>query len=199
MEDLDAVVQERLDNDNEFQDSIKDLSDEEKETETEKKRKEVTKEIFAEVNEKAKKAEQVANDQRGRAEKAEAKVKELTPGQKKETETEAKEQGLSTTDVYALVKADVPQEDVETVKAYAEFKKISISEALKDQTLKAILTDDAEKRRSSAAAATGANRRGTARPTAEKVVADLKDGKIPEPGSPEAEELYWARRGGRRK
>lgn len=94
-------------------------------------------EDFKKKEEEYAKAKELAENYKIRAEKAEKAEK---------TKKEGKEE-MESKDIYALVKADVPEEDVDEVRAFATYKKMSVAEALKDKTLKSILSDRAEERR----------------------------------------------------
>ena len=98
---------------------------------------------------------------------------------KVETTTEKKE-GLSQSDLIALIKADVAEEDISEVTDYAKLKNISIAEALKNSTVKRILADKIEERKSAEASHTGNARRSTQIPTAEQVLTKARTGELPD-------------------
>ena len=75
-----------------------------------------------------------------RAEKAEKKLKEQKPIEKKEPT----EERLSDIDLLYLGKTDIHEDDISEVRDYAKFKKISISEAHK--ALRGVLEQRAEER-----------------------------------------------------
>lgn len=75
------------------------------------------------------------------------KYRELAKTKAPEKKEEVKD-SLSEIDVFALVKADVAEDDIAEVKSYAKYRGVSVSEALKDKTLKSILSEKAEERRS---------------------------------------------------
>ena len=104
---------------------------------------------------------------------------------------------LSSKDVLAIVKSEVHDDDVDEVIDFAKFKKITVAEALKSPTLQAILSDNTERRKTAEVANTKKSRRGARKTSATQLQKDLGEGKVPEPGSEEAEELFWARRGGK--
>lgn len=87
---------------------------------------------------------------------------------------------LSTKDLYAMMDAKVKNDDVEDVADYAKFKNISIPEALKSTTLKAILENKNEKRMSSDATNTKGGKRGTAKVSDETVLDNAAQGKLPD-------------------
>lgn len=192
MEEINKLVDERMSGDTEFQVSIKDLSDEEKNPLIESKRKELTDLELNGLREKALDAEKhkkAYEDQKIRNEKAEKALKE------KESE---KKEGFSTKDFFALTKANVPEEDIDDVADYAKFKGISVQEALKSSVVKATLAEKAETRRVANAAQTRSTRSQNTAPDGNSVIEDIKskgEDKVPESGSQEAEALFWARRG----
>lgn len=104
-------------------------------------------------------------------------VKPETP--KPEVKPEPKAEGLSEKDIFALVKADVSEDDIDEVKGYASYKKISVAEALKDKTLKGILSDRSEERRSAEVANTKSPR-GSSKPSSETLLSKSKEGILPD-------------------
>ena len=141
---------------------------------------------------KLKKAEELANNYKVRAEKAEALAKQL----KQEPEKETPKNDLSQKDIIYLAKSDIHEDDLEEVLEYAKFKKVGVAEAHK--MMIPILAVNAEQRKTAEASNTGGGRGVINKVSPEKLVADLSEGKVPEKGSKEAEELFWARRGGRK-
>ncbi len=130
------------------------------------------------------KAEEIAENQRIRAEKAERKAKEQ-PEAKPEAKPSREKDGLSSMDTIALIGAKVTEkEDIDEVLDYAKLKGLSISEALKAGVVKTILAEKAEQRQTAAATNTGAARRGTTKISDEQILANASQGKYPE--DPEA-------------
>lgn len=117
------------------------------------------------------KAEELANNYKARAEKAEKKAK--TP----KTESTG---SLSTPDILALTKANIDEEDIDEVLDYANYKKISIKEALNSNILKATLSEKKEQRNSAAVVNTGATRRGSSQISDDRLLADARKGIMPE-------------------
>lgn len=97
-------------------------------------------------------------------------------------------------DIIALTKADVHEDDMQEVIDYAKFKNISIADALKSDIVKTTLADAVEKRKSAEVATSRTTRQSTTKATDDDLVKDLSNGKIPEKGSDEASQLFWARR-----
>lgn len=89
--------------------------------------------------------EQIARDQKIRAEKAEKKAREL----ERSKTSEAPVSGYSLADLHALNK--VHTDDVSKVEKFAKSEGISIVDALKNEDLQAILDRRAEQRKSSEA------------------------------------------------
>lgn len=98
---------------NEFDDL--DISTQEEEVETE----EVDTETEEQIDWKAKalKAEEIAENQRIRAEKAERKAKDVQVAPKQSQSKVSQE--ISTKDLYALIEAKVPEADIDDVRDYA--------------------------------------------------------------------------------
>lgn len=187
--DIDAVINEKLDADTDFQASLADLSDEDKNTAIANKKSELTKAEFTALDKKARDNEQKFNDQKTRAEKAERDAKNAKPV----------EDGFSIKDTLALSKADVHEDDMDEVIDFAKFKKITVAEALKNEALKAILAQKVEVRKSAEVANAKPRVGGQQRPTDDAVLEKtFKKGEIPQKGSEEAEQLFWAKRGGKR-
>ena len=122
------------------------------------------------------KAMEIAENQRIRAEKAEKKLKGDAP----KATTAPKSDNLTTSDLYALINAKVPQEDISEVTDYAQMKKIPVSEALKSSVVKAILSDKQEIRTSASATNTGVTRRGNSGVSDETLLANVQNGVFPE-------------------
>lgn len=186
---LDASIQEKIDVDNDFQASIADLSNEEKETAVKAKKSELLDSEIKNLSEGKKKSDEVAENQKKRAEKAEKELKEKKP----ETPTSP---DLTFKDQLAITNAKIHEDDIDEVIDYAKFKKISVSDALKSPVIKASLDEKAEVRKSAQATSTTTARRSISTPSNSEVLEKtLKKGEIPEQGSPEAEQLFKARHG----
>lgn len=94
--------------------------------------------------------------------------------EKKETQTEQ----LSVKDSYALVKADVHEEDVEDVLEYAKFKKIPVAEALKSSVVKSMLAEKDEFRKSQEASTTANTRKAQPKVTPDVILENARKGKL---------------------
>jgi hypothetical protein len=118
------------------------------------------------------KAKEIAENYKVRAEKAEAKAREGKEEPPKTGELSAK-------DALILAKADVAEEDLDEVLNYAKFRNLPVSEVLKDKTLKTILSDRAEERRTAQATNTGGSRPST-KVTGEALIEKASKGDLPE-------------------
>lgn len=189
---LDTLVQETIEADTEFQDSLVDMSDEDKETAVTEKTVEVRELQFKTLGEESAKNKKDYEETKVRAEKAEnSNKKEKKPAEKDDQPVI----GTSLKDMRALNDAEVHEDDLEEVESYAKFKKISIAEALKDKTLKTILSEKTEERKTADATNTGKAKPGNKKVSGAELQKNLSEGKVPEKGSVEAETLYKARRG----
>lgn len=138
------------------------------------------------------KSEELANNYKIRAEKAEKLAKAIKPS---EVQSQSQTAGdISTTDLYALMEAKVPQEDINDVKEYATLKKISIAEALKSNVVKTILGDKAEQRTVASAANVGSSKRGSGKVPDDVLLDKASKGEIPD-NDADLERLIRARKG----
>lgn len=135
---------------------------------------ETTEESVEDVRVRLTKAEELANNYKVRAEKAEKKIKETV------TVTEPKKDDLSNADLYDLFDAKVKKEDVSDVVEFAKFRKISIAEALKSPVVKTLLKDKEESRRVADATNTGTSRRSNTQPTDDERIEKAVKGDLPE-------------------
>ena len=128
---------------------------------------------------KADKAEELANNYKIRAEKAEKLAKAVksseTPKQAPKTAGE-----ITTKDLYALMEAKVAEEDIDEVARYAKFQNISISEALKSNVVKTILSDKIEQRNTASAANVGSVKRGSNKTPDDVLLSKAAKGELPE-------------------
>lgn len=105
-----------------------------------------------------------------------------------------KKDDLTQMDLYALMQAQVPQEDVPEVVKAAKMLGVDVTAALKDSMVQTILARNAELRKSAAAGNRGPARPGSKKITDAEIIEKANKGEIPEPGTPEAEQLFHARR-----
>ncbi len=191
--DLETLVLGKIDGDSDFQTSIANLSDEEKTTAIQAKKSELIDGEIKSLNEKATeatKAKELADNYKKRAEKAETEFKKNNP--------QKEDKGLSQKDVLVLAKADIHEDDLDEVLDFAKYKNIPVAEALKNSTLKSILADKKEIRKSAEATNTRNARPGQQKVSDDALLGELSKGNVPEKGSSEAERIFWARRGGKR-
>ena len=122
------------------------------------------------------KLKELSENYKIRAEKAERKVK-VAP----ETKHEAQSVGVpSTKDLYALMEAKVPEEDISEVEDYAKYKGISIAEALKTQAVRSILNERSEMRNVASATNTGGSKRVGGRVSDETLLSNAQKGNFPD-------------------
>ncbi len=197
MNEFENEIQAKITADAEFQATLTG-TDEEKSVLIEAKLAELRDAGLKELRENAgklSKAEQIAEDQRKRAEKAEGEVKKYKPT---DTKPNGDDKQLSTKDFYALTNAKVPEDDVDEVVEVAKFKNITVAEALKLPMVKAILADKAEVRKTASATQTRQTRSQNTAPDGDSIIQDARskgESAIPEAGSKEADAMFWARRG----
>lgn len=87
---------------------------------------------------------------------------------------------ITKTELYSLVKANVPDEDVNEVILYARSHKITATEALKLPEVKAILRTKAEVRKTAEAANFSSTRRGAPKVKGEDLVRNAEKGEAPQ-------------------
>lgn len=141
----------------------------------------VTEEDTATDDEKAK-ALEIAENQKKRAEKAEREAKELKAKLKELEGTTAPSQTttLSEKDRLALYEAKVTTDDLDEVLEFAAFKKVSVTEALKNTTLRSLLSERAEERKTAAATQTR-SARGSKQTTGQDLLDKARStGQIPD-------------------
>ncbi len=109
-------------------------------------------------------------------------LKPPKPEVKPEIKPEVKrEENLATSDLYALMQAQVPQEDIQEVSDYAKLKGVSIAEALKSNVVRTILSDKAEERKAADAANVKPSGRQVSKPSSESLLDKVKTtGELPE-------------------
>lgn len=120
------------------------------------------------------KALELANNYKIRAEKAERRAKEI----KDAPATQPAE--LTQSDLIALIRADVPEEDIAEVVDFAKLKNIPVREALKSNVVKAILDDRKETRTTAEATSTQTARRAPSKATDDTLLANAAKGLLPD-------------------
>ena len=101
---------------------------------------------------------------------------------------------LSTKDIYALMEAKVPEQDIDKVQEIAKLKGISVSEAIKLPLTKQILSDEAEQRQTASASNVGSSRRSSTKISDEVLLEKAQKGEMPE-NETDFERLFNARKG----
>jgi len=86
---------------------------------------------------------------------------------------------ITRTELYSLVKANVPEEDTQEVITYAQSHGLDVTEALKRDEVKAILRVRKEFRTSADAANTAGTRRGPAKVSDETLLENARQGIYP--------------------
>lgn len=123
------------------------------------------------------KQKKIAENQRIRAEKAEKNAKNAKPAIKQTQ----KVSDISGKDVIALTSAGVTEsEDIDEVVEYANFRKISVSDALKHSVVKTLLAEKKEQRATAAATATGSQRRGSGKVSDQTLLEKASKGELPD-------------------
>jgi hypothetical protein len=129
------------------------------------------------------KAKELADNYKIRAEKAEAKLKEKGGEETPKNDPKAEAKGdLSQKDLIVLIKADVTEEeDIQEVVDFAKLKNISVAEALKSSVIRTVLSEKKEERQTAEVTATGNKRGGTAAPSDKELLRRAQSkGELPE-------------------
>lgn len=193
MNPLDQEVQKRIDEDSAFQESIASMNDAERDEALTAKRAEVANIVFTETQTRAAENETKFEDQRKRALKAEEDLKKFRPAGGEGAGGEGAPDAIDPKDLYAMMNAQVPEDDFDEVVKAAKLLGKPIKEALADEMVKGILQRKKEERTSAAAANGGGGRPGPKQISDSELLAASNRGEIPEPGSPEAERLFHLR------
>ena len=144
-------------------------------------------------NEELTKAQELARNQKIRAEKAEKELKRLKAqdAQKTDTPTDKVGSGYSLQDIRAL--SNVHDDDVERVEKFAKLEGVSVAEAVKNEDVQAILKHRADLRQTAEATNTGKTKRGGVELSAEQIVQAAQSGKEVDPVKFAEAELALAR------
>lgn len=107
-------------------------------------------------------------------------VPKTTQVQSKPNKSESSDQ-ISSQDLYVLIEAKVPKEDISEVIDYSKLKGISVEEALKSNVVKSILSERGEERTTANATSTGPTRRGSTKVSAGELLKKASEtGEVPE-------------------
>jgi hypothetical protein len=124
----------------------------------------------------------------------------VKPEQVKTVPKKQSDSSVTALDTLAFIDAGVTNsEDIAEVMRLAKGFSMGISDALKDDTVKHRLNVFKEQRKTAEATNTRTARSGVKQIDSKAILDNLSKGEVPNTGTNEAEELYWARRGGRRK
>lgn len=134
-----------------------------------------------EVNEELVKAQELANNYKIRAEKAEKALKQKSAVEKKEEKTEeVKEIGLSPKDYLALTEHRVSSEEFDKVMEISKLLNKPVAETLQDKTARLILQAYREERATAEATATSGGGRKSGTSVKGKILEDYQKGIKPD-------------------
>lgn len=136
---------------------------------------EILKEKNQKLYEQLKKAKGFVRDKEGKWVKKEKPVIQAPV-----VEEKSEMAGITTAELYSLVKANVPDDDTESVKRYARSNGMTITEALKEDECKAILKVRGEHRKTQEAANTGAAKAGKLKVSDDVLEANASKGILPQ-------------------
>ena len=176
MVDINTLVEEKLEADTTFQETLASLPEEEREQALSTRKQEVLEEEFNALATKAQEAEEakeLANNYKIRAEKAEKEKGKPTP-----MKTESR--NLSPGDLLAVMNAKINEDDMDRVERFAISEGLSIREALKNPEMKAILDLREEQRNTAIATNVEGVRRGSVKITDDTLLHNASAGKMPD-------------------
>lgn len=99
---------------------------------------------------------------------------------KKKTDTTNSKDTMKQSDIIAIIKADIADEDIDEVVEYATLKNISVADALKSSIVKTILAENKEKRETAEGTNTDGAARGNSRVSDDNLMANARKGQMPE-------------------
>jgi len=113
-----------------------------------------------------------------RLKKAEEELKKLKSAPKPEV---LLQDGISNMDVLAIARANVHDDDVDTVLEFSKFKKIPVADALKDPLLNNMLNGKAEERKTASATIVRGGPRGASKASGEDLLRKAElTGEVPD-------------------
>ena len=175
--DIHALVEEKINSDADFQASLEEMSDEDKETAISEKRSELIK-AEADALEQAKiKAEEIAKNQKIRAEKAEQEAKKNKPVEGEEP-PKKDESGVSLKDVRAL--QNVHDDDVDFVVNWAKANNMEIAEAIKSKDVQYVLEGHKEERKTADTTSVESGGKRPSKASAEDLLSKAQQGDLPD-------------------
>ena len=113
---------------------------------------------------------------------------------KPEVKQEVKADSLSQTDLIALMKADIAEEDIQEIVDYAKLKGITVSAALKSSVVKTILTEKSEERKTANASNTSKAKGSASKLSDDALLENARKGVMPTTDE-EMERLIKVRKG----
>lgn len=155
---LNSGVQDTLPEDTDERLEESDVQEETQEETQEKPQDTQQEDVVEKLRAELEKLKQEARNQKIRAEKAEKLAKSSA------------KPDLTPTDIYALLKADVEEEDFQEVVDYAHLKGISVKDALKSSVVQGIIAEKKEERKTAEATATGNKRSRPKPPTGDELL-----------------------------
>ena len=171
-----ALLDKKISEDADFQATLADMSEEDQAQAITDKKAELIEAEFSALSEQKTKAEELARNQKVRAEKAEQEARKNKPVG--DGSTPKKESEYSLQDIRAL--SDVHDDDVAEVVEFAKFKGISIAEAKKHPVIQNILSVNKEFRSTEAAKNSGKGKPGASRTTDAQLVEQAASGQLPD-------------------
>ncbi len=105
------------------------------------------------------------------------KPEDIKENEKKAPQTDS---GLTSKDIFVLIKAGVPEEDIDEVVEYAKLKNISIAEALQNNIVKTILAQNQEIRNVANGTHTGSGKQGAGKVSDQALLDNASKGILPE-------------------
>lgn len=129
------------------------------------------------------KAQEIARNQRIRAERAEKELKALKAqggGKKEEKETPKNDGSLTPKDYLALTEHKIGSDDFDEVVRLSKLMEKSIAETLKDKTAQLIIKNRMEERATAEAMSVKTTRQKSGQSTEERLLSDLDKGILPD-------------------
>lgn len=141
--------------------------------------------------EELRKRAKLAEDYKTRAEIAERENKKL---KKPVVHSNESTPDLNSRDLYALMQASVPQDDIDAVVEASKVLKLSVTDALKSNVVKALLNEKAEERKTASTTNTKGGARGTAKVSGADLLSKAERGDTVPDSAENMQALFQARR-----
>lgn len=126
------------------------------------------------------KAEAEKNEKLAASFKVRAEMAEKAAKRAKEVAVPVKYEGLSPSDLLAVMKANIHEDDMDRVERFAKSEGMTIKEALGNEEMKAILSLRVEQRNTAGAANVSNVRRAPAKVSEDALIANASIGKLPD-------------------